>query len=91
MIFDLLVIVGKHLSLSKLSAEASKLGSCMNFEQKLSMRYKLWVPLAKGGDYSPYYADLHLVVNWKNDGEEIKSWVVSNASDPTTTHWSRNR
>lgn len=32
------------------------------------------VPFAKGGAYSPYYADLHLVVNWERDGEEIKEW-----------------
>lgn len=32
-----------------------------------------WFPFAKGGAYSPYYADLHLVVNWENEGEEIKT------------------
>ncbi len=36
---------------------------------------KKWVPFAKGGEYSPYYADIHLVVNWGNDGEEIKSYI----------------
>ena len=51
---------------------------------------KRWVPFSKGGEYSPYYSDLPLVLNWKNDGEELKRWVVENASDPTTTHWSRN-
>jgi len=25
---------------------------------------KRWAPFAKGGEYSPYYADVHLVVNW---------------------------
>jgi hypothetical protein len=34
---------------------------------------KRWVPFAKGGVYSPYYADIHLVVNWARDGDEIKS------------------
>lgn len=34
---------------------------------------KRWVPFAKGGEYSPYYADIHLVVNWENEGEEIKN------------------
>lgn len=38
-----------------------------------------WFPFAKGGAYSPCYADLHLVVNWENDGEEIRDLV-----DPTT-------
>jgi len=32
---------------------------------------KYWVPFAKGGEYSPYVAELHLVLNWKDDGAEI--------------------
>lgn len=50
----------------------------------------IWVGHPKGGMYSPFYADAHLVINWQNDGAEIKEWVVNNAGDPTTTHWSRN-
>ena len=47
---------------------------------------KRWVPFAKGGEYSPYYADLHLVVNWERDGEEMKAWA-----DPLygNSGWSR--
>ena len=48
---------------------------------------KRWVMFAKGGDYSPYYADLHLVVNWERDGEEMKAWTESLYGD---TSWSRN-
>ncbi len=33
---------------------------------------KKWVPFAKGG--RPFYHDITLVVNWGNDGEEIKSY-----------------
>lgn len=33
---------------------------------------KQWVSFAKGGEYSPYYADLHLVVNWEENGHPIK-------------------
>ena len=51
---------------------------------------KKWVPFLKGGEYSPYYGETNLVINWENDGQEIKEWVVSNTEDPTTTHWSRN-
>jgi len=36
---------------------------------------KRWAPFAKGGEYSPYYADVYLVVNWERDGEEIRSFV----------------
>nr|MDA3949168.1 hypothetical protein [Spirochaeta sp.] len=36
---------------------------------------KGWAPFAKGGEYSPYYSDIHLVVNWEREGEEIKNFV----------------
>lgn len=32
-----------------------------------------WLHFAKGGSYSPYYADIHLVVNWFGGGSEIKN------------------
>src|SRR5690554_6153990 len=33
----------------------------------------IWKPYAKGGKSTPHYCDLHLVVNWRKSGEEIKS------------------
>ena len=45
-----------------------------------------WVPFAKGGTYSPFYNDIHLVLNWEKDGQELKDWVVNNPADPTTRH-----
>jgi hypothetical protein len=33
---------------------------------------RLWWLFAKGGAYSPYYADLHLVINWRANGAEIR-------------------
>jgi hypothetical protein len=47
---------------------------------------KRWMPFAKGGAYSPYYADSHLIVDWERDGEAIKEFVVML---PGTSHWSR--
>jgi hypothetical protein len=49
-------------------------------------REKKWSPLAKGGEYSPYFADVHLVVNWHHDGAEMKAWA-----DPLydNSGWSR--
>ena len=46
-----------------------------------TLRGKKWVPFAKGG--RPFYHDIQLVVNWANDGEEIKGFeraVVRNES-----------
>lgn len=48
-----------------------------------------WFPLAKGGEYRKWYGNIEYVVNWKNNGEEIKYWVTHNPKDPNTTHWSR--
>ena len=36
---------------------------------------KRWVPFAKGGAWSPFYASLSLVIDWLNDGAEIKKSV----------------
>ncbi len=36
---------------------------------------KSWSFFAKGGEYEPYYDDIHLVVFWKDDGSTIKSFV----------------
>lgn len=34
-----------------------------------------WVPLAKGGEYAQFYSDLHLLVEWENNGERLKRIV----------------
>jgi SAM-dependent methyltransferase len=36
-----------------------------------------WSPFAKGGEYRPFWADIHLVVDWENDGERIRSFSGS--------------
>ena len=38
--------------------------------------YSQWSPFAKGGAYSRYYFDVHLQINWRNDGAEIESLVI---------------
>lgn len=47
---------------------------------------QFWFPLAKGGEFSPYYSDLSLRMNWSHDGAEVKAWVETL---PGTNHWSR--
>lgn len=46
-------------------------------------------PMTKGGDYRKWYGNNEYVVNWRNNGEEIKYWVTHNPKDPNTKHWSR--
>lgn len=35
-----------------------------------------WLPFAKGGEYSPFYADIHLLVNWIDEGREIEADAI---------------
>jgi hypothetical protein len=35
---------------------------------------KKWVQFAKGGSFSPYYSDVHLVINWGKNGDELKKF-----------------
>jgi len=40
-----------------------------------TINHKEWFGFAKGGKYSPFYADIHLIVKWVNDGAEIKNFA----------------
>lgn len=58
--------------------------------REATRRGRYWVPFAKGGEYSPYYADIHLVVNWRDDGMEIRNFAGPNgriASRPQNTEY----
>lgn len=57
------------------------------FESNLTKLNSRWFPYAKGGSYSPHYADCHLTVNWAGDGEEMKAWVIHRYGGG---HWARN-
>jgi type II restriction/modification system DNA methylase subunit YeeA len=48
-----------------------------------------WFPYNKGGGYRRWFGYQSQLINWENDGREIKQWVVANPNDPNTTHWSR--
>lgn len=48
-----------------------------------------WFPYNKGGDFRKWEGNSEYLVNWYNDGQEIKNWLVNNSKDPNTTHWSR--
>lgn len=36
-----------------------------------------WFPFAKGGEYRKWYGNVEHVVNWENNGEEIKNYVCT--------------
>jgi hypothetical protein len=43
-----------------------------------------WVNINKGGGYSPFFADIHLVINWENNGKELRSFPKSYLRNETT-------
>jgi len=45
-----------------------------------TFKQKPWIFYAKGGEYSPYFQDLQLVVRWGNDGAEIRNFFDSAGS-----------
>lgn len=49
--------------------------SAKNSEEALASGCK-WFPYNKGGDYARWYGNHEYVVNWKNNGEEIKNYVT---------------
>lgn len=62
--------------------------TCTSLEEA-SLSPLRWYPYNKGGDFRRWYGNNTLVVNWLNDGAEIKHWVVNNPKDPKTKSWSR--
>ena len=45
--------------------------------QQEALRRKEWIPYPKGGKYSKFYSNIDLVVNWKNNGKEIRNLTDS--------------
>ena len=46
-------------------------------------RDRIWCNFAKGGEYSPFYDDIHLLVNWRGDGYEIKENTKAMGNSPS--------
>jgi len=54
-----------------------------------------WEPLAKGGAFSFYYSDIHLLLNWQNDGAELSAVnIAHNGQDAqvrqASEYWRRS-
>lgn len=50
--------------------------NCKNSVQSQQSNLK-WYPATKGGDYRKWYGNNEYVINWLNDGEEIKNYKGS--------------
>ena len=57
--------------------ETRKMGiGCRSAKEALRSSKK-WFPLNKGGDYRKWYGNTDYLVNWENNGQEMKGAVVS--------------
>jgi hypothetical protein len=57
----------------------STAGSAYDFQSTSS---PTWVPVTKGGEYSPYFQDVHMVIDWTRGGQELKSFPGSAIRNP---------
>ena len=55
-------------------------------KEELINNDKKWIPYNKGGEYRKWYGNYDHVINWANDGQEIKEYAVFRNKGK---HWSR--
>ena len=46
---------------------------------------KTWISFAKGGEYQPFYDDIHLQVLWSDNGSEMKAFAIKHAAKTGST------
>lgn len=54
--------------------------------EKLSSSKQKWIPYNKGGNFRRWYGNFDRIVNWENDGREIKDFATIRNHGK---HWSR--
>ena len=55
--------------------DVNKIGFGMHDNYEAQKSGKKWFPYNKGGDFRKWYGNNELVVNWENDGEEMKEYT----------------
>ena len=59
---------------------------CSSLEEAKECKGK-WFPYNKGGGYRKYFGNNEYLLNWENDGFELKDWIENHPVDPSS--WSR--
>lgn len=54
--------------------------SADNISLNYASDHKKWVRYVKGGPFSKWYGNIWTLLNWENDGEEIKNFVDENGN-----------
>lgn len=60
-----------------------------NNREDLKSFAQKWIPITKGGSFRKWYGNNEYILNFENDGKELKYWLVNNPNDPTTKSYSR--
>lgn len=55
--------------------EISRIGFKLASREEAQQSAKKWFPHNKGGEFRKWYGNNEFVVNWENDGEEIRNFV----------------
>ncbi|MBZ5201993.1 BREX-1 system adenine-specific DNA-methyltransferase PglX [Planomicrobium chinense] len=61
----------------------SKIGFGMKSAKEAKSSRKKWFPFNKGGEFKKWYGNIEHVINWENDGEEIKGFKKSVIRNPS--------
>jgi len=62
-----------------------RIGFNVKHEDLITCKSK-WIPYNKGGSFRRWYGNFDMVINWENDGQEIKDYAVIRNHGK---HWSR--
>jgi hypothetical protein len=52
-----------------------KIGFSINSREKAKISKKKWFPFNKGGGFKKWYGNQEYIINWENDGEELREWA----------------
>lgn len=68
--------------------ELSKKGIRYDLDENTDLTTEVykWIPYRKGGSFRKWYGNNEIVINWENDGEEVKEFAVFRNNGK---HWSR--
>lgn len=62
---------------AKVGTQTSSDDRFVRLRWEVSDRDTRWMPFAKGGEFSPFHDDVHLVLKWDDNGAEVRAWAKS--------------
>ena len=77
---------GDNARFLRLWTEVSSIKIGFNLDSTYDGYGYKWIPYNKGGEFRRWYGNYSYVINWENDGKEIKDYAVIRNNGK---HWSR--